>query len=399
MLNVRTDRNHRTWNVQSSRPVAYDVIETSGVLRPENLALLAGGPGRGGRRFVVIDTVLHDLYGDQIRAYFARHDVDCHLLPIVANEGQKGFELFRRIVGELDRFGLKRRSEPIVAIGGGVLTDVLGFVAACYRRGVPYVRVPTTLMGYVDAAIGIKTALNCNGGKNRIGAFAPPVATILDRSFLKTLPRRHLINGVGEIVKLAVIKDAELFELLERTGEEAIADRFQTQGGEILRRAIHGMLEELESNLYEDRLERVVDFGHTFSPILEMGQVDDLLHGEAVAIDISFSVVLALRRGLISRSLCDQVLTTIARLGLPTYHPALDADLLWRGLEERTAHRDGRQRVPLTCGLGRAVMVNDIGREEVAGSVAALSERIRAAAQPSPAPILSLCETGRISRG
>lgn len=379
MLKVQSDREHQVWSVEVSRPVAYEVIETSGVLHPQSPALLAGGTGRGGRRFVVIDRVLHDLYAERIETYFAHYGVECRILPVAANEGHKGLGLFRYIVSELDRFCLKRRSEPIVAIGGGVLTDVVGFVASCYRRGVPYVRVPSTLMGYVDAAVGIKTGVNFNGGKNRLGTFAPPVATILDRSFMKTLPRRHLVNGVGEIVKLAVIKDAELFELLEREGVEAIRDCFQTRGTEILRRAIQDMLEELAPNLYEDRLERVADFGHTFSPILEMSHVDVLLHGEAVAVDIGLSTVLAESRGLIERQVRDRVLETTVRLGLPVFHRSLDPKLLWHSLEERTAHRDGKQRVPLPSGLGQAVIVNDIRREEIARSVAALADWVVAA--------------------
>src|SRR5207244_12850133 len=132
----------------------------------------------------------------------------------------------------------------------------------------------TTWMGLVDAAIGIKTAVNFEHGKNRIGSFEPPFAAILDRSWLSTLPMRHVLNGVGEIMKLALIRDARLFELLELEGRAAIDDRFQSKGHEIIRGAIGGMLEELEPNLWEENLERATDYGHTFSPVLEMKDVD-----------------------------------------------------------------------------------------------------------------------------
>jgi 3-dehydroquinate synthase len=336
---------------------------------------LLGGRDRTSRRFIVVDEVIYATRKDKIHAYFDHHGIEVRVLPVPATEQNKNFDLFFQIARELDSFRLNRRHEPIIVIGGGVLTDVVSLVASCYRRGTPCVRVPTTLMGLVDAAIGIKTAVNFNGYKNRIGSFEPPFACILDRGFLSTLPMRHILNGVGEIVKLALIKDATLFELLESEGKQAILDRFQTKGSEIFRRSIDGMLEELEPNLFEDNLERIVDYGHTFSLVLEMQDLDGVLHGEAVAIDCAFTAILAQERGMIPPFLCNRVLSTMANLGLPLYHPLVDADLMWEGLEERTAHRDGYQRVPLMCGLGKAAFVNDITHAELVHAVRVWEER------------------------
>jgi 3-dehydroquinate synthase len=247
-------------------------------------------------------------------------------------------------------------------------------------------------MGYVDAAIGIKTGVNFGGCKNRVGSFTPPLATVLDRRFLKTLPERHLLNGIGEIVKLALVRDAALFELLESEGSSAIEDRFQTRGAGILRRAVSGMLEELEPNLFEEQLDRFVDFGHTFSPALEMCDGVDLLHGEAVAIDAGFSVMLAQQRMMLSWAAADRILSSIVRLGLPVTHPFLHPDLLWKSLQERMLHRDRLQRVPLTVAIGRAVFVNDISIAEVSRALAALTdwsaERLPSC-RPLPAPVVA----------
>ena len=138
-------------------------------------------------------------------------------------EEHKNSEIYQDIARALDAFPIHRRDEPVIAIGGGVLTDVVAFVAASYRRGVPHIKVPTTLMGYVDAALGIKAGINFNGNKNRLGAFEPPLAVLLDRSFLPTLPRRHLVNGVCEIIKLAIIRAAGLFQRLGRDAARAVA--------------------------------------------------------------------------------------------------------------------------------------------------------------------------------
>ncbi|MFO0591491.1 MAG: sedoheptulose 7-phosphate cyclase [Polyangiaceae bacterium] len=375
MLSTRTNDNRRTWALTTSRVVSYEVIETSNLFDPTNTALLVGGSGKTMRRIIVIDEVVHKIWAEQIDAYFKHHKVDYRVIPVEATEKNKSFELFYQIAREFDAFRLDRRNEPVIAIGGGVLTDVVSMVASCYRRGTPCIRVPTTLMGYVDAAIGIKTAVNFDSNKNRIGTFAEPFAVILDRAFLKTLPMRHILNGVGEIAKMALIRDNDLFELLESQGRHAVTNRFQNSGEEILRRAIHGMLEELEPNLFEDNLERAVDYGHTFSPLLEMRDIDNLLHGEAVAIDCAFSVVLSQLRGLISSFTANRVLAMMHNVGLPIYHPELDAEMCWHSLEERTNHRGGLQRVPLINAIGRVQFANDITRAELERAVHVWQER------------------------
>ncbi len=364
MLTSRANGNHRIWEVRTHRAVNYDVRETSDVLDPTNPTLLVGGRGSL-RRFVVVDEVVYETRKEKLKAYFEHHGVEARIMPITATEPNKSFELFFQIARELDAFKLNRRNEPIIAIGGGVLSDVVSFVASTYRRGAPCVRVPTTLMGLIDAAIGIKTAVNFDKAKNRIGTFEPPFAAVLDRSWLDTLPMRHILNGVGEIMKLALICDPPQFELLAKEGKEACEDKFVTKGTEIFRRAIDGMLQELEPNLWEENLERATDFGHTFSPMLEMKDVDNLLHGEAVAIDCAFSVVLAAERKLINAATRDRCLGVMTELGLPVWHAMATPELFWDSVEERTAHRDGYQRVPIMTGIGTHKFINDITLDEL----------------------------------
>lgn len=358
--------NTVNWNIQYCKKVNYDIITTENIFDPLNDALLKGGRVQGGRRFIVIDKMLYKIYHKKLTHYFAHHGIEAKILPFAANEQNKTIESFLYLFKELDKFPIDRRGDPIIAIGGGVLTDVVGFVASTYRRGVPHIKVPTTLMGYVDASVGIKTGININSFKNRMGTFDPPRLVILDRTFIKALPSRHIINGMGEILKLAVIKDQRLFSLMEKYGLTCIESGFQDKvSAEILSRSITGMVEELAPNLYEDDLERVVDFGHTFSPALEMAAVDELLHGEAVAIDVVFSTILANVRSLISDAATKRVINLVMKLDLPYYHEALNPNLLWEGLVERTHHRDGFQRAPLPVAIGKSVFVNDISQEEI----------------------------------
>ncbi|HXF84805.1 MAG TPA: sedoheptulose 7-phosphate cyclase [Anaerolineales bacterium] len=361
-------------------PIEYQVINTSNIFHPQNWALLSVGRIEDARRFVVVDANVEKHHSAEIREYFAYHHVEAKIVVFPGGEENKTLEHYLTIVRELDTFPIHRRDEPIIAIGGGVLTDLVGFVAASYRRGIPYIKVPTTLMGYVDASIGIKTGINFNSNKNRLGAFHAPQIVLLDKSFLKTLPRRHILNGVCEIIKLAVIKDAILFDMLEAHGAQSVDAHFQNEEGNlILDRAIAGMLEELEPNLFEEDLARKVDFGHTFSYGLETRHEAHLLHGEAVLLDILISTLIARARNLLSAEETGRIFRLTETLGFALDASILDPHLLWASLVERTYHRNGLQRVPMPRGIGGCVFLNDIRAEEIESAVETLSSLWRTA--------------------
>jgi len=363
------------WRVSEIRRIDYDLISVADVFDPAEGALLSMGRAYGSRRFVVIDECVYHHHGARLRACFAECGIDAHIVVFPGGEASKTMDAWLDVLRELDTFPIHRRDEPIVAIGGGVLTDVVGFAASSYRRGIPHIKVPTTLMGYIDASVGIKTGINFNGHKNRIGSFEPPRRVLLDRSLLRTLPRRHLCNGVCEIVKLAVIKDAELFDLLEQFGAAGLETAFQGAcGGEILDRAIFDMLEELAPNLYEDDLARKADFGHTFSYGLETRHAGRLLHGEAVLLDILASTVIAQQRGLLIRADANRILALIERLAMAPAIELLDAELMWKSLLDRTLHRNGLQRVPLPVAIGECQFVDDIAFAEIEVSIRILQD-------------------------
>ncbi len=365
------------WRIRHQRPIAYDIVEAPRLFDPQNRALLSLGRLEGGRRFVVIDRNVARHCADDPQTYFAHHGIEARIVHFAGGEHSKRMDGYLEILRELDAFPIRRRDEPIIAIGGGVLTDVVGFVASSYRRGVPHIKVPTTLMGYVDASVGIKTGINFNGHKNRLGSFEPPLRVLLDRQFLRTLPHRHILNGVCEILKLSIIKDAGLFQLLEEHGAESIASRFQNPaGGTILERAISGMLEELEPDLFENNLARKVDFGHTFSHGLESLHEARLLHGEAVLLDIAVSTLIARKRRLLCEREAERIFRLIDALGLSLDIGLLDTELLWQALLERIEHRNGLQRSPLPDSIGGCVFVNDIARREIESSITALHERL-----------------------
>jgi 3-dehydroquinate synthase len=162
---------------------------------------------------------------------------------------------------------------------------------------------------------------------------------------------------------------------LEEQGEDAINYKFQKDNSDIiLSLAIEKMIEELEPNLFEDNLERSVDFGHTFSPALEMYDITNLLHGEAVAIDVAFSSVLAYNRGLLSSNEKNRIINLMKKLGLPYTNQYITASLFWDSVLERKQHRDGFQRIPLPASIGQCVFINDITYEELSQACQLMKE-------------------------
>jgi 3-dehydroquinate synthase len=350
--------------LSAAKAVAYAVHETTASLDRCNdaLATLADAPACG---VVVIDSQVEQHFGERVRAYFAGRGAAPSFVVLPCTEQTKTLQKVEQVVRSLDAAKARRRT-PIIAIGGGVLLDIVGMAASQYRRGTPYVRVPTTLLAMVDAAMGAKVGVNFDGRKSRLGFYYPPTAVLIDRAFLTMLPERHMGNGLAEILKIALMLDAELVAMLERHGRELIAERFQSQvGGRVIRRATLLMLDQLEPNLWEANLDRVVDFGHSFSPAVEMAAVEDLLHGEAVAIDMVLSSTIAWRRGMIERTDWDRIVALVAALGLPLTHPCCEPGLLWRGLQDTVLHRDGRQRLPMPTAIGQSAFCNDVTFAEV----------------------------------
>lgn len=271
-----------------------------------------------------------------------------------------------------------RRREPFLAIGGGVVLDIAGMAACMYRRGVPFVRVPTTLLAIVDASVGVKNGVDyCCGVtdetyKNRVGSFYAPSSCLLDTSFISTQDRRNVSNGFGEILKLALVRSTDLFELLETHGANLIEERFAPSssvpdgvGQRVIELSIQIMLEELGPNLWEHTLERCVDYGHTFSKLLEMVPGVDIMHGEAVNIDGFFCCLLSYLRGFISMDTVNRVFRCMQSLNLPTTSSHLTPMLAWQSCKDAVEHRHGAQRIPLITEIGDSVCVSDVCPEEI----------------------------------
>lgn len=378
----------RGWRNVFTLPISYDVniVAQGTILDPSNPQLLhATGvhPEGYNQRFAVIDADVDRIYGKDIRQYFAVQGIKLTTCVLNGGEIEKRPEAVDKILDQLCSYKLRRR-EPFLAIGGGVILDIAGMAACVYRRGVPFVRVPTTLLAIVDASVGVKNGVDycCDvtneSYKNRVGSFYAPSSCLLDASFISTQDKRNIANGFGEILKLALVRSSDLFELLESHGANLINSKFSNDDAagvpsgvaeRIIEASIQIMLEELGPNLWESKLERCVDYGHTFSKLLEMVPGADIMHGEAVNVDGFFCVVLSHLRGYISMETVSRVFTCMQLLSLPTNSVDLTPTLAWQSCKDAIEHRHGEQRIPLITEIGESICVSDITEDELTRAV------------------------------
>ena len=278
------------------------------------------------------------------------------------------------------------RTEPVLVVGGGLTTDVAGFACAAYRRSTNYIRVPTTLIGLIDASVSIKVAVNHGKSKNRLGAYHPSQQVILDFSFLGTLPIDQVRNGMAELIKISTVADSGIFNLLEKYGEDLLHTRFGHLDGtpdlrEIAHRvtydAINTMLSLEVPNLQELDLDRVIAFGHTWSPVLELAPDVPFFHGHAINIDMALSTTIAEQRGYMSASERDRVFALMSRLGLaldqPPPHPRTPAKCLRRDSQTR----GGLLRAAVPRPIGTCYFINDLAPDELDRALAVHAEVCR----------------------
>lgn len=376
-VEAKFEATETAFHVEGYEKIEFSLVFVNGAFDLKNTEL-ADNYRSFGRCLAVVDHNVNRLYGTQIEAYFNHYNIDLTLFPIAISEPTKTIDTFLSIVDAFSEFGLVRK-EPVLIVGGGLLTDVVGFACAAYRRSSNYIRIPTTLIALVDAGVAIKVAVNHGKLKNRLGAYHPPKQVILDFSFLRTLPTDQVRNGMAELVKIAVVSNAEVFELLEKYGEELLSTHFGYIDGtphlkEIAYRvnyeSIKTMLELETPNLRELDLDRVIAYGHTWSPTLELAPSVPLLHGHAVNIDMALSATIAQRRGYITASDRDRILGLMSRIGLALDHPLLEIDLLWQATDSITLTRDGKQRAAMPKPIGECFFVNDLTREELAEALA-----------------------------
>lgn len=322
----------------------------------------------GRTALIVTDAHVRAPHGDLVESSLRDAGWQTQMTVVAPGEQTKALSVVSGIYDDLVAMRADRQT-VVVAVGGGVVGDLAGFVAATYTRGVPFVQIPTTLLAQVDSSVGGKVGVNHEQGKNLIGAFHQPLGVFIDTSLLSTLPARDYRSGLAEVIKYGVILDEEFFAYLEKN-----IDGLNERSADVLRHVIARSCELKALVVEQDEEERtgrraVLNYGHTFAHAYEaLCGYGELTHGEAVAIGMVDAARLAERRGMVGSSLVNRQLALTEAVGLPTALPTGTKfsadDVLGRmKLDKKTVA--GQLRFVLPTRLGHVEVFNDVEEADV----------------------------------
>ena len=364
VLNV--DLGERSYDIQIGRgqlEVLGDIIR--GIAKTQRVAVIA-------------DETVYSLYGQAIET--ALSDFTVHMIRRPAGESQKSMATLEQVLESLFQAEFDR-SDLLIAFGGGVIGDLSGFAAAIYKRGMPFIQVPTTLLSQVDSSVGGKTAINNQFGKNLVGAFYQPQAVIIDTDLLSSLPARELKAGYAEVLKYGLLGDAAFFGDLEAgLGAEILALKPKA-----LSRAIYLSCETKAKIVAQDERESgvraLLNLGHTFGHALELeaGYDGDLLHGEAVSAGMEMAFHFAAAQGLCPQSDADRVSAHLADIHMPRIadmtHLLRDPDALLRHMGQDKKNEGGNLTLILPRAIGETYIEKSADRAAVLGFLTHLRDK------------------------
>jgi shikimate kinase/3-dehydroquinate synthase len=323
------------------------------------------------RLFIVTDSAVGALYARPLEDALVEDGFQPRVFTVPAGEASKSFACFQQIIDWL--VGQKaEQNEAIIALGGGVVGDLAGFVAASYQRGVPLVQVPTTLLAQVDSAIGGKTGINHPLGKNLIGAFYQAKLIYTDPAFLLTLPERVYREGWAEIIKYAMTLDAELFNILEEQTSALLARDAKLLPA-IIARCIRMKMDIVQRDERDSSLRTILNYGHTFGHALEaITEYGTWLHGEAVSIGMEVAARIAIASDLLSPEDARRQRNLLQAFGLPVQCAGVDIETAMQAMQRDKKVRAGAMRWVLAKSIGYAEVFSNIDTDMVREAIAAV---------------------------
>jgi 3-dehydroquinate synthase len=351
-------------------PASYDVVIAPGLLAELGPRALAAAAAR--RAVVITDCVVGRLYGQSAGDSLRSAGLDVSVIQYEAGEANKTLATLGLLYDRL--FALRPRVDRdtlVVALGGGVVGDMAGLLAATALRGLRWLQCPTTLLAAVDASAGGKTGIDHPAGKNLIGAFHQPRGVLVDVRTLRTLPACELRSGLAECVKHAMIRDASLLAFIGERAD-AIGACDESAMSELVARNVAIKAAVVAADEREAGERAHLNFGHTVGHAIEaIGGYGSMTHGEAVGLGMLVACELARLRGM-SADAADALRNTMARLGLPLTRGGLDAAALWEIMQHDKKARGGAVRMVLPVAVGRVEIVADVRADEVRQALRAI---------------------------
>lgn len=320
---------------------------------------------------IISDANVSPLFSDQVKRSLASAGVRPVLITIRAGEKSKTLKQAGAICDRMIAAGLDRQSF-VVGLGGGMIGDISGFVAAIYHRGIPHVQIPTTLLAMVDSSIGGKTGVDTRDGKNLIGTFHPASLVIDDLDVLKTLPPRQFNQGFAEIIKHAVIADAKMFRMLKSWD----ADSGLASGALALQSLIKRNIQIKSRMVAKDERDRtgqraLLNFGHTVGHAIERaGNYRKFLHGEAVSLGIVAASAISVKKAGLRPDQRTEIVDLLERFGLPTrLPPKFPCKKIFEALKFDKKFEGGKIRFVMTPGIGRACVADYVTLADIREAV------------------------------
>lgn len=342
---------------------SYDIAIGPGQLTRAGEFLLS--LGKATHAVVITDENLKDSHAWTAAQSLADASIDVDLLVVTPGEESKAIDVADRLWQEMLLAGADRKSW-VVAVGGGVIGDLAGFVAATFARGLKFVQIPTTLLADVDSSVGGKVGVNLPAAKNMVGAFWQPLGVLIDTGVLATLPDREYRSGLAEVVKYGVILDADFFAFLEQHVAE-INRRDAATLTKIIARSCELKADVVRQDEREETgLRAVLNYGHTFGHAFEaVAGYGELTHGEAVAIGMQCAARLACRLNRVDDAFVARQENLLTALGLPVKTPALEQGALLEAMQRDKKVEHGRLRFVLPDRLGHVELVGGISPADV----------------------------------
>lgn len=326
---------------------------------------------------IIIDERVAAHLMDMLRESLRRHGIKFEILTVSPGERSKSRRTASRLLDGLRQVGGQRRT-LLLAVGGGVICDLVGFVASLYMRGLPYINLPTTLMAQVDGAIGGKVAVNHPEAKNLLGAFYHPVQVLVDVNLLGSLPRREVSNGLAEVIKVAVLADPRLFGLVEGLNLTD-AERVDRDGvdamDEVVRRSIAAKLTLLAHDPFERDLRRVLNFGHSIGHALESSTgYRTYRHGEAISVGLAVATEISAQEKICTQDTRDKIIGALHRLALPTVVPDVLTASVWHNVELIKRVRNGSLNFVVPAEIGDPRILDDLSESAYLSALKTLSK-------------------------